>query len=60
MENGIMWLLLSKEVKEEIKKMVSEYVDTKRKYEKSIAKKEAFDNDLLIKYEKLKNKLENK
>lgn len=60
MENGIMWLLLSKEVKEEIKKMVSEYVDTKRKYEKSIVKKEAFGNDLLIKYEKLKNKLENK
>ena len=49
-------LLNSKVVKEEIKKMVSEYVDTKRKYEKSIAKKEAFCNDALIIYEKLKNK----
>lgn len=60
MENGIMWLLLSKEVKEEIKKMVSEYVDAKHKYEKDTIEKEAFGNDLLIVYEKLKNKLENK
>ena len=36
--------------------MVSEYVDTKRKYEKNMVEKEAFCNDLLVKYEKLKNK----
>ena len=60
MENGIMWLLLSKEVKEEIKKMVSEYVDAKRKCERHMAIAEIFGNNLLIKCEKLKNKLENK